>query len=131
MHSSVMFEVALANWLITQRCAIWSYSTTGSPWPLFSQTPPKPLQNDAVLTGPSTEAPVVLLKTCTPPLVICTYCVAPTSPSVSGGAQPQPFGWPSKLRIGNGIIDTGDVRFCTTGSTLSTWCTGRSEERRV
>src|SRR5689334_14993251 len=88
MHSSVgMLEPA--NWLISQRFAIWSYSTTGSPSPEFSQTPPKPAQTEVMLCGPRTELPVALSKTWKPSLTICTYCVSPTSPFVSGGAQLQ------------------------------------------
>src|ERR1043165_6962351 len=70
-----------------QRSAIWSYMTTGSPSPLLSQTPPNPLHTVEIPDGPSKEPPVVLSKTWKPSLTICTYCVAPTSPSVSGGAQ--------------------------------------------
>src|SRR5262245_19009375 len=80
--------------------------TTGSPDPLNSQTPTKPLQIVEMPTGPRTEAPVVLLKTWKPSLTIWTYCVAPTSPVVSGGAQSHPTpgnGIPSKLRVGDGM----------------------------
>src|ERR1044072_2302333 len=70
-----------------QRSASWSYITTGSPLPLNSQTQPKPPQTVEMPEGPSNEAPVVLSKTWNPSLTIWTYCVAPASPFVSGGAQ--------------------------------------------
>src|SRR5437588_6843349 len=57
--------------------------------------------------GPSCDAPVVLLKTWSPSFTICTYCVAPTSPFVSGGAQLQPTPgkrMPSKFRVVPGIL---------------------------
>ena len=49
---------------------------------------------------------MVLSKTWKPSLTICTYCVSPTSPLVSGGMQLQttpgnPI--PSKFRLGGGI----------------------------
>ena len=126
MHSSVGMPDP-ANWLISQRLASWSYSTTGSPLPLVSHTPPKPDQSEEIATGPMTELPVALSKTCRPSLTICTYCVSPTSPLVSGGAQLQPTPgnvMPSKLMMGAGICCTGAIVFCTTGSTLSTWWLG-------
>src|SRR6185436_20582787 len=48
---------------------------------------PKPVQTVSIPDGPSNEAPVVLSKTWKPSLTIWTYCVVPTSPFVSGGAQ--------------------------------------------
>jgi hypothetical protein len=74
---------------------------------LVWQTPPKPLHSDSMLIGPSTEAPVVLLKTWSPVLTIWTYCVAPTSPFVSGGAQLQLTpgnAMPSKFSPGLGMF---------------------------
>src|SRR5436309_15512143 len=68
--------------------------------------------------GPSCDAPVDLLKTWKPSLTIWTYCVAPTSPFVSGGAQLQPTpgkGIPSKLSVGAGMLAGASVRW-TTGS---------------
>src|SRR6185436_8523398 len=70
--------------------------------------------------GPRTEPPVLLSKTWSPSFTICTYCVAPTSPLVSGGAQLQatpgnPI--PSKFRTGDGIA-SGARRSCTT---VSSW----------
>ena len=75
--------------------------------------------------GPSMEAPVTLLKTCMPLLTSWTYCVAPTSPSVSGGAQLQATpgkGMPAKFRIGGGMTAGARV-LCTTGSgtLLTVW----------
>src|SRR5260370_42226917 len=90
-----------------QRLAIWSYKTTGSPLPLFWQTPPNPLHSVVIPEGPNTDAPVVLLKTWKPSLTIWTYCVAPTSPLVSGGAQLHATpgkGMPLKFRTGLGIL---------------------------
>src|SRR5207244_5369992 len=58
-------------------------------------------------TGPSTDAPVALLKTWKPSLTICTYWVAPTSPLVSGGAQLQATPgnpMPLKFRSGLGML---------------------------
>src|ERR1043166_1082039 len=111
-----------------QRSAIWSYMTTGSPSPLLSQTPPNPLQTVEIPDGPSKEPPVVLSKTWKPSLTICTYWVAPTSPSVSGGAQLQaPPGkkTPSKLSSGVGMLRPAKAisEFApwTTGSWLSLW----------
>src|SRR3979490_1732928 len=92
---------------MAQRLASWSYSTTGSPLPLVWQTPPKPLQSVVIPEGPNCDAPVDLLKTWKPSLTIWTYCVAPTSPFVSGGAQLHATpgnGTPSKLRSGLGIL---------------------------
>src|SRR5438876_4849546 len=60
-----------------------------------------------MLIGPRSELPFVLSKTWRPWLTIWTYCVRPTSPFVSGGAQKQLTpgnGIPSKLRIGEGIL---------------------------
>src|SRR6185503_10769786 len=91
---------------MTQRSANWSYNTTGSPLPLFSQTPPNPDQRVAIFAGPKVDAPVVLLKTWKPSFTIWTYWVNPTSPSVSGGAQLQATPgkrMPSKLRMVAGI----------------------------
>src|SRR5207248_6521557 len=111
-----------ANWLMIQRLANWSYRATGSPLPLLWHTPPKPLQIEVMAAGPRSEAPVVLSNTWYPSLTIWTYWVAPTSPSVSGGAQLQLTpgnGMPSKLRIGAGIA-SGESRGpnvrCTTVS---------------
>src|SRR6266566_4190460 len=112
---------------MTQRLASWSYNKTGSPSPAVSHGPLKPLQIVEIPTGPITEAPVVLLKTWKPSLTICTYCVAPTSPLVSGGAQLHATPgneMPLKLRIELGIF--GVISVCnmlklswTTGSGLS------------
>ena len=113
MHWSVMTELP-ANWLMNQRFASWSYITTGSPEPELSQRPPKPLQIDEIASGPSTDAPVVLLKTSKPSLTIWTYCVRPTSPFVSGGAQLHVTpgnGMPSKLRIGVGMFGLARLRW--------------------
>src|SRR5213076_430921 len=89
----------------------------------LSHGSPKPLHNVAMSTGAMTEVPVVLLKTSRPWFTIWTYCVRPTSPFVSGGAQLQPTpgnGMPSKLRIGDGIRGPATV-FCWTVSGAFTW----------
>src|SRR5260370_41419549 len=110
-----------------QRLAIWSYKTTGSPLPLFWQTPPNPLHSVVIPEGANTDATVVLSKTWKPSLTIWTYCVAPTSPLVSGGAQLHATpgkGTPSKLRSGLGILRPAkaltELADWTTGSALST-----------
>src|SRR5215813_6050408 len=103
-----------------QRFAIWSYSTTGSPSPLFWQTPPNPPQSVVIPDGPNCEAPVALLKTWNPSLTICTYCVAPTSPFVSGGAQLQATpgnGMPSKFLSAAGMLGF------TNGAATDDWTT--------
>src|SRR5262245_20371806 len=90
----------------------------GSPCPEVSHTPPKPDHSVSIEIGPSTDAPLVLSKTWIASLTIWTYCVDPTSPSVSGGAQLQETpgnGTPSKLRTGDGIA-SGARLFWTTGS---------------
>src|SRR5262245_50771768 len=122
MHSSVGTGEP-ANWVITQRLASWSYSTTGSPSPVVSQTPPKPLQTVVIPTGPSTDAPVLLLNTWKPSLTIWTYCVAPTSPFVSGGAQLHATpgnGIPLKLSPGAGMF----AATCCVwrAASLTFWC---------
>jgi hypothetical protein len=61
-------------------------------------------------------------------LTICTYCVAPTSPFVSGGAQLHATpgnGMPSKLSVVPGMFGANCVD-CRAASTRSTWLeTGR------
>src|SRR6266545_2630388 len=130
MHSSVGIEVAPANCVISQRFASWSYTTTGSPKPLLSQTPPKPVQRVAMSTGPKTEAPVVLSKTWKPRLTIWTYWSRPTSPFVSGGAQLQftpGKAMPLKLRMVPGIFGLGIVLW-TTGSRALLWSLNSKSE---
>src|SRR6266480_3791126 len=121
MHSSV--GTPPANCVMTHRFASWSYSTTGSPWPLVAHSPPTPDQSEAIATGPKTEFPVVLLKTWKPSFTIWTYWVAPTSPFVSGGAQLQftpGKGIPLKLSVVAGMFSDAisllNPKFCTTGS---------------
>src|SRR6266487_736279 len=102
--------------------------TTGSPEPLVSQTPPKPLQIVEMPTGPKMEAPVVLLKTWYPSLTIWTYCVAPASPFVSGGAQLHATpgkGIPSKASEGTGILGEERDRWRTRSGTSLCCETGR------
>ena len=120
MHSSV--GTPPANCVMTHRFASWSYSTTGSPWPLVAHSPPTPDQSEAIATGPKTEFPVVLLKTWKPSFTIWTYWVSPTSPFVSGGAQLQTTpgkSMPSKFSIGPGMFGRGIVRW----TAVSRWLT--------
>src|SRR5215211_3524019 len=115
MHSSVGTGVP-ANWLISHRPASWSYMTTGSPAPASSQTPPKPDQSAAMSVAGVGGAPVFLSNTRKPWLTICTYCVAPTSPFVSGGAQLQPTpgnAMPSKSSVALGIFGAKRVLWRT------------------
>ncbi len=85
--------------------------------------------------GPRSELPSVLSKTWSPSLTIWTYCVDPTSPFVSGGAQLQLTpgnGIPSKFRPGAGMFFAGilvwtaeSLRFVcwwTIGGVLIAWC---------
>src|SRR6266478_9810700 len=113
---------------MTQRLAIWSYSTTGSPLPLVWQTPPKPLQSVVMPEGPNNDAPVVLSKTWKPSLTIWTYCVAPTSPFVSGGAQLHATpgkAMPSKFSMLAGILGAATGWAGVVASSgLSLWCLG-------
>jgi hypothetical protein len=71
---------------MTQRLAIRSYDTVGSPSLLVSQPVPKPVQSVLIGTGPYTGVPVVLSNTARPTLTVSTNCVAPTAPLLSGGA---------------------------------------------
>src|SRR6516225_2028030 len=58
----------------------------GSPSLLVSHPPPKPVHRVFASTGPNVIAPEVLSKTAKEVLTHWTYCLAPTAPSVSGGA---------------------------------------------
>ena len=66
-----------------------------------------------MLTGPKIELPVALSKTWIPLFTICTYCVEPTSPFVSGGAQLQLTpgkAIPSKFSRVPGILGVESLR---------------------
>ena len=66
--------------------------------------------------GPKTELPVTLSQTWIPSFTICMYCVAPTSPFVSGGAQLQLTpgnAIPSKFSSVPGIFGAAGLS-CTT-----------------
>ncbi len=113
--------VETENWLNIQRCAVLSYRTIGSPSLLVWQPPPKPDHSVLPAVGPATSAPVDLLKIANEVFTHCTYWVAPTVPSVSGGAlvtlKPYcPFSRPSKLCVTGGVG----------GATVPTWITGSS-----
>src|SRR5579864_6075280 len=91
----------------------------GSPSLLVWHPPPKPDHSVFPAVGPAIKAPVDLLKTAKEVLTHCTYCVAPTVPSVSGGAlvtlNPYcPFPNPSKPKVTGGVG----------GGTVPTWITG-------
>src|SRR5215467_8319472 len=64
----------------------------GSPSSLIWQPPPKLAHSELMACDVPMMAPVVLSKTPKPVLTICTNCVAPTAPLVSGGAQLQKLG---------------------------------------
>src|SRR5215208_7524195 len=90
--------------------------TSGSPSPASSQTPPKPDQSAAMSVAGVSGAPVFLSNTRKPWLTICTYCVAPTSPFASGGAQLQPTpgnAMPSKSSVVFGIFGAKRVLWRT------------------
>src|SRR5437899_2318845 len=63
---------------------------TGSPLPLVSQTPPKPVQTEEMLFGPKTEFPVALSKTRYPSFTICTYWVGPWADADPPDNRPNP-----------------------------------------
>src|SRR5712691_9835315 len=103
MHCAVWVKVVLyCNWVTSQRPAKWSYSTTGSPPsanvgvpPPNSQSPPNPAQSVWIAAGPSCIAPLDLSYTAIVTFTICTNCVAPTAPFVSGGTKAKP----NRLRL--------------------------------
>jgi hypothetical protein len=79
-------------------------------------------------TGPSIDAPVVLSNTWNPSLTICTYCVSPTSPLVSGGAQLQPTpgkGIPSKFSVVPGMFGANCLVWRAASGASSCSDTGR------
>src|SRR6478672_3703255 len=60
--------------------------TTASPSLSFAHGPPRLCHSALVGTGPSTTLWLTLSNTARPVLTTCTYWVAPTAPTVSGGA---------------------------------------------
>src|SRR5450759_1220756 len=98
----VPFAPVIENWVRIQRLLILSYWTIGSPSLFVAQPPPRLAQIALPAMGRPISAPVVLLKTAYAVFTHWTYCVAPTAPIVSGGAQqpaPAPHTpTPSKLR---------------------------------
>src|SRR5215211_6952640 len=122
-YSSVSDGVAM-NCDSSQRFASWSYRTTGSPSLCAAHSPPAFAQSWLIGVAPRWTAPL-FEKTAKSVLTIWTYCVAPTSPFVSGGRQLQLLGrlhgspngrqMPSKFWIGPEIGPVPFV-FCTTGS---------------
>src|SRR3954452_1957847 len=112
------------NCVSSHRFASWSYTTTGSPslWVAHSLFVP----SQSWLIGVDGRSTLPLFEyTAKSLLTIWTYCVAPTSPFVSGGRQehelaceqggPNGRQMPSKLAIG---AEIGPDPFCfwTTGS---------------
>ena len=90
-----MLALSQANCDSTQRPASLSYWARMSPWPLVRQAsapglPTKLAHGVLPLIGPSCTAPVALLKIDSPAFEFthCTYCVAPTAPFTSDGAEP-------------------------------------------
>src|SRR5437763_17074808 len=114
------------NCASTQRLAILSYMTMGSPSLLVWQPPPKPDQREWPATGPLRTLPVALSKTAKELLTHCTYWVRPTAPLVSGGAlvilkpaKPEPS--PSKPSPAVGarpVGANGAVCWCTASGTV-------------
>src|SRR5713226_5405827 len=95
----------------------------GSPSLLVWQPPPNPDQIVFPAAGSEIRAPVDLLKMAKEVFTHCTYCVAPTVPLVSGGAQVTlkpywPLPSPSKLWLTGGV-GSGIVVVCRTGSSSS------------
>ena len=108
----------------SQRLASWSYTTTGSPSLWLAHSLLVPAQSWLIGVAPRRTAPA-FEKTTKSLFTIWTYCVEPTSPSVSGGRQLQLLGWahgspngrqmPSKFWIGPEIGPV-PLAFWTTGS---------------
>src|SRR3954454_11348350 len=126
--------VLTENWLKTQRCAVLSYKTTGSPSLFVWQPPPKPDQSVFPAVGPEISAPLLLLNIANDVFTHCTYCVAPTVPLVSGGAPGtlypyRPGPRPSKLWLTNGV--SGSMLVWRTGSSASCDKPGGSGMRRI
>src|ERR1017187_3116250 len=85
---------------MTQRPAILSYWTIGSPSALVPHGALIPFHKFASGIGPSRRAPLDLLKTAKYVLTAWTYWVAPTAPFASGAGYGVPDGAsiPSKFR---------------------------------
>jgi hypothetical protein len=85
---------------------------------LASQTPPNPAPQRGDADRPEDRRTRGLVEDLKPSFAICTYCVAPTSPFVSGGAQLQLTpgnGMPLKFRPALGIAGSASV-VCATVS---------------
>jgi len=63
--------VVTANWLMSHRSAIGSYTTVGSPSLSSSHPPPKPDHRVLIVTGPYSTVPV-LLKIAKLEFTVCT-----------------------------------------------------------
>src|SRR5215471_7155699 len=106
----------------------------GSPSLLVWHPPPKPDHSVFPAVGPEINAPVDLLKIANEVFTHCTYCVAPTVPSVSGGAPvtEKPYcalPRPSKLVPTMGV--NGTMVCCRMGSSSSWLSPGGSGMRRI
>lgn len=87
MHCAVWVNVSSnCSWLTSQRSAVRSYRTIGSPpslnvcvVPPFSHSPPKPFHNVWIAAGPSSSAPSRLRYTAIVTFTIWTNWLAPTA----------------------------------------------------
>ena len=122
MHSSVGIP-APANWLISQRLASWSYSTTGSPWPLVWHTPPKPAQMVAMSHGAEDRGARGLVEDLVAFVdhldVLRQHRPRHRYRAARSCTHHAGEGMPSKFRMGAGIT-SGDSALCTTES-LALW----------
>src|SRR5437764_10275776 len=75
--------------LTSHRFASWSYTTTGSLLPASEHRPPAVVQRLLKFVGPLSSAPSLFWYTARLLFTPWTYCVVPTSPTGSGGRQPQ------------------------------------------
>src|SRR5262249_53192207 len=95
------------TWLTNQRSARVSYLTNGVLGSKVSQTPPSPVQSDALGSGPRMRLPD-LSKMRKTVLIAWKYWSGPAAPFVSGGITSLPengrlsfMAAPSKLRNGS------------------------------
>src|SRR2546423_12903504 len=88
------FATETQNCEMSQRSANWSYITMGSPSFVLAHAPGMVANSEPSVSTGVAGVPL-RLKTRKAVLTVCTYCVGPTSPLVSGGRQPpQPSGLP-------------------------------------
>src|SRR5271169_375360 len=106
----------------------------GSPSLLVWHPPPNPDHSVLPAVGPATNAPVDLLKTAKEVFTHCTYWVAPTDPSVSGGApvMVNPYcPWPSPSKLKPTVGVSGMVVNCRMGSSANGTRPGGGGSRRA